>query len=173
VLVTRAARQIKHDHEMQAALVQSTVGALAFLVKAFEDLVTSAATVFLAGTSECQPKRQLNLAAGPGRTGDRCYIPRTHIGSGESELGSVKRIEHFRAERQFPLCPQPKTLGQGQVEVRPSRSAEHVPRCVAEIERGWSAERRGIEPLRDRPIIWIQGFPGYDIRPASPARVGR
>src|SRR5688572_9828072 len=171
---------------MHAALVQSTVreqvlklaairglGALAFLVKAFEDLVTSAATVFLAGTSECQPKRQLNLAVGPGRTGDRCYIPGTHSGSGESELGSVKRIEHFRAERKFPLLPQPKTLGQGQVDVRPSRSAEHVPRCVAPIKRGWSAERRGIEPLQDRLILWIQGFSGYDIRPASPARVGR
>ena len=111
VLVTREACQIKHDHEMHAALVQSTVreqvlklaairglGALAFLGKAFEDLVTLAATVFLAGTSECQPKRQLNLAVGPGRTGDRCYIPGTHSRSGESELGSVKRIEHFRAE---------------------------------------------------------------------------
>ena len=113
---------------MHAALVPSTVGALAFLVKTFEDLVTLAATVFLAGTSECQPKRQLNLAAGPGRTGDRCYIPGTHSRSGESELGSVKRIEHFRAECKYPLLAQPKTLGQGQVDVRPSRSAEHVPR---------------------------------------------
>jgi len=104
------------------------LGALAFLVKAFEDLVTLAPIVFLAATSECQPKRQLNLAVGPGRTGDRCYIPGTHSRSGESELGSVKRIEHFRAECKYPLFPQPKTLGQGQVEVRPCRSAEHVPR---------------------------------------------
>jgi hypothetical protein len=104
------------------------LGALAFLVKAFEDLVTLAATVFLADTSECQPKRQLNLAGGPGRTGDRCYIPGTHTSGGQSELGSVERIEHFRAERHFPLSPQPKTLSQCQIDVRPSRSAKHVPR---------------------------------------------
>src|SRR6187397_2972982 len=110
--------------------------------------------------SECHPELQLKLAGGPGRTGDRCDIPGTHSGSGESELGSVKRIEHFRAERKFPLLPQPKTLGQGQVDVRPSRSAEHVPRCIAPIERGWSGERRGIEPLRDRLILWIQGLSG-------------
>ena len=88
VLVAREARQVEHDHEMDAAFVQPAereeilklaavggLGAFAFLVKAFEDLVTLAATVFLTGTSECQPKRQLNLAVGPGRTGDRCDIP--------------------------------------------------------------------------------------------------
>jgi two-component sensor histidine kinase len=85
-------------------------------------------SVVLAATSECQPKRQLNLAISPGRTGDRSYVPGTHSRSGERELGSVERIEHFHAECKYPLFPQPKTLGQRQVDVRPSRSAEHVPR---------------------------------------------
>ena len=62
VLVAREARQVEHDHEMDAALVQPAVReqvlelaavrglrALAFLVEAFEDLVALAAAVFLAG----------------------------------------------------------------------------------------------------------------------------
>ena len=62
VLVPREARQVEHDHEMHAALVQPAVrqqvlelaairglGALAFLVEAFEDLVALAAAVLLAG----------------------------------------------------------------------------------------------------------------------------
>jgi hypothetical protein len=62
VLVAREARQIEHDHEVHAALVQPAVreqvlelaaigglGALAFLVKAFEDFVALAAAVLFAG----------------------------------------------------------------------------------------------------------------------------
>ena len=61
VLVPREARQVEHDHEMDAALVQPAVreqvlklaaigglGALAFLVKALEDFVSLAAAVLLA-----------------------------------------------------------------------------------------------------------------------------
>ena len=61
VLVAREARQVEHDHEVHAALVQAAereqllklaaVGrlrALAFLVEAFEDLVALAAAVLLA-----------------------------------------------------------------------------------------------------------------------------
>src|SRR5258705_10105511 len=63
VLVPREARQVEHDHEMHAALIQPAVreqvlklaairglGALAFLVKAFEDLIALAAAVLLTGT---------------------------------------------------------------------------------------------------------------------------
>ena len=62
VLVAREARQVEHDHEMHAALVQPAereqvlklaairgLGALAFLVEAFEDFVALAAAVLLAG----------------------------------------------------------------------------------------------------------------------------
>jgi hypothetical protein len=62
VLVARKARQVEHDHEMHAALVQPAVreqvlelaavgglGALAFLVEPCEDFVSLAATVLLAG----------------------------------------------------------------------------------------------------------------------------
>ena len=61
VLVPREARQVEHDHEMHAALVQPAereqvlklaairgLGALAFLVEPFEDLVALAAAVLLA-----------------------------------------------------------------------------------------------------------------------------
>ena len=63
VLVPREARQVEHDDEVHAALVQPTeceqilklaairgLRALAFLVKAFEDLVALATAVLLAGT---------------------------------------------------------------------------------------------------------------------------
>ena len=63
VLVPREARQVEHDHEMHSALVQPAVRqqvlklaairglrALAFLVKAFEDLVALAAAVLLTST---------------------------------------------------------------------------------------------------------------------------
>ena len=63
VLVAREARQVEHDHEMDAALVQAAereqllklaavrrLRALAFLVEAFEDLVALTAAVLLAGT---------------------------------------------------------------------------------------------------------------------------
>ena len=62
VLVACEAGQVEHDHEVHAALVQSAecqqvlelaaiggLGALAFLVEAFDDLVALAAAVFLAG----------------------------------------------------------------------------------------------------------------------------
>ena len=61
VLIPREARQVEHDHEMHAALVQPAVreqvlklaavrglGALAFLVEPFEDFVALAATVLFA-----------------------------------------------------------------------------------------------------------------------------
>ena len=62
VFVAREARQVKHDHEMDAALVQPTerqqvlklaavgrLGTFAFLVEPFEDFVALAAAVLLAG----------------------------------------------------------------------------------------------------------------------------
>jgi len=62
VLVAREARQVEHDHEVHAALVQPAereeilklaavggLGAFAFLVEAFENLVALAPAVFLAG----------------------------------------------------------------------------------------------------------------------------
>jgi hypothetical protein len=61
VLVPRKSRQIEHDHEMDAAFIQPAerqqilklaaiggLGAFAFLVKAFENLVALATTVLLA-----------------------------------------------------------------------------------------------------------------------------
>jgi hypothetical protein len=61
VLVARKAREVEHDHKVHAALIQPTVreqvlelapisglGALAFLVEAFEDLVALAAAVLFA-----------------------------------------------------------------------------------------------------------------------------
>ena len=59
----RETRQVEHDHEMHAAFIRTAIrgqvlklaaigglGALAFLVKAFEDLVALAAALLLTGT---------------------------------------------------------------------------------------------------------------------------
>jgi hypothetical protein len=67
VLVARKARQVEHDHEVNAALVQAAegepilkltavggLGALAFLVESFEDLVALAPAVLLAREWEGQ-----------------------------------------------------------------------------------------------------------------------
>ena len=74
VLVACEARQVEHDHEMYAALVQPAIreqvlelaavggfGALAFLVEAFEDLVALAAAVLLARAELGQQTQVLRL----------------------------------------------------------------------------------------------------------------
>ena len=81
VLVPREARQIEHDHEMHAALVQPAVrqqvlklaairglGAPAFLVKAFEDLTLGAPRCDLAPGRTGGPRRSCGR---PSRLGAR------------------------------------------------------------------------------------------------------
>ena len=74
VLVPREARQVEHDHKIDAALVHPAVreqvlklaairglGALAFFVKPFEDFVSLTGTVLLAGAKLCGQARVLGL----------------------------------------------------------------------------------------------------------------
>jgi hypothetical protein len=74
VLVAGEARQVEHDHEVHAALVQPTereqvlelaaicgLGALAFLVEAFEDFVSLAAAVLFARAKLCRQAEILGL----------------------------------------------------------------------------------------------------------------
>ena len=74
VLVSREAREVEHDDEVHAALVQATVReqaleltavrrlcALAFLVEAFEDFVALAVAVLLAGAKLHRQAQVLGL----------------------------------------------------------------------------------------------------------------
>ncbi len=74
VFVAREARQGEHDQEMLAALIQTAVreqvlklaaisglGAIAFLVKAFEDLVALAVAVLVAGAKLVRQAEVLGL----------------------------------------------------------------------------------------------------------------
>src|SRR5262249_55540942 len=91
--------------------------------------------------------------------------PRNKCGRIKSEIGCVKSVEHVRPELQARLLSEPKTFGNGDVEVVDSRGSQCVTTHGACI--GQSAT---LNPMHG---IWIHAWCARQIRISKPGRARR
>src|SRR5205085_4631736 len=78
-------------------------------------------------------------------------VARRHI-----KVRMVGKIEELGTELEVKTLRQPCVLHESVIPAKESRAEKHISRRVAERERLRNGERRGVEPLRSRPLCGLR-----------------